>query len=85
MQVSNRPGIAQQPISDKYFPTCHFFLTSGHFPAAHAAKRPAICCQINNAKHRKPGSPALSISKSLFFHGLVATNEIPRSWHGSCG
>ncbi|UCV21186.1 hypothetical protein [Ferribacterium limneticum] len=76
MQVSNRPGIAQQPISDKHFPTCHFFLTSGLFPAAHAAKRPANCCQTNNAKHLKPGSPATPTGKSLFFHGLVATNEI---------
>jgi len=55
MQVSNPPDIPQQPISDKYFPTRHFFLTPAPFPAAPAAKTVVICCEPNSVNDSKHG------------------------------
>jgi hypothetical protein len=66
MQVSNRPCIAQQPISDKYFPTCHFFLASGFFllrpqqNAQPSAARPTTPSTENMTRRQHPSAKAFS-------------------------
>jgi hypothetical protein len=79
MQISNRPDIPQQPISDKYFPTCHFFRHRGLFllrtqqSALPPAARPTTLAYRNMARRQHPSAKAFS------FMALSQPTKLPEA------